>query len=993
MKKLIITAVSIFILVIQLEAQVEPLLFYKVSQDKACEEWVEKTMSRMTLKEKVGQLFVYTIAPVHSKANLSLLREVVHGYKVGGILFSGGQLLNQAMLTNYAQNYAGIPLMITFDGEWGLGMRLKDTPSFPKNMVLGYIQNDLLIYEYGREVARECKELGIHVNFAPVADVNINPHNPVINVRSFGQNPHNVADKVIAYASGLESGNVLAVAKHFPGHGDTDVDSHFALPTLPFTKERLDSVELFPFKQAIRAGIGGIMVGHLQVPVLEPDINFPSSLSRNIVYGLLREKLRFKGLIFTDALAMKGVSKNENICAYALRAGNDMVLTPSNIKKEIQGVIDEIKKGDITIESIDRKCRKVLTYKYVLGLKNQPDIRISGLGKRINTPGSEDLIRKLRLAAVTILGNSKHILPLHASGSNIAVLSVGRSHEDSAFIARIKKHATIDHYRIDTDVNDSVRLELLHSLVKYKRVLISITSAEVESLGSLFSALSLGAPAVYSFFTPIKTVSQVSGSLSMAAAIVLAHSGEREIQAHVADALFGKASVDGRLSVNIGKLFHAGEGVTITPNTLHYYAPEEYGMRSEVLDRIDLVAKEGIAQGAFPGCQIAVLKNGIPVYSRSFGTFTYEAERKVLPTDLYDLASLSKTTGTLLAILKLYDKGTFNLTDKVSAYLPLLRGTDKENIMIKDLLFHESGLPASLPLYKELIDKDSYKGAFFKSRKDVGHQVQVGNKLFASSAFAYKSGMISKTPTNVYSLQVSDSFYLNRSFYDWAMQKIVQTPVKAKKYVYSCINFVLLKELVECISGMKMDAFLQQEFWKPMQLENIAYLPLNIYPKDRIAPTVKQDFLRKGVLQGYVHDDIAAFLGGVSGNAGLFASGSDVAEVCQLMLDGGMYKGKRYLSEETCRLFTTAQSKISRRGLGFDKPDMVNAKQSPCSVLTPASAYGHTGFTGTCAWVDPENSLVYVFLSNRTYPDAWNNKLQTMNIRSRIQDIIYESLY
>lgn len=361
-------------------APIEPLLLYQASQDEKCRHWVDSVYKRMSLKEKVGQLFIYTIAPVQTKRNMQLLRDAVHTYKVGGLLFSGGKIQNQATLTNEAQRMARCPLLITFDGEWGLSMRLRGTPVFPRNMVLGCIQDNRLIYEYGREMARQCRELGVQVNFAPVADVNINPDNPVINTRSFGEGPMQVADKVIAYASGLESGKVLSVCKHFPGHGDTDVDSHKALPVLPFTRERLDSVELYPFKEAIRAGVSGMMVGHLQVPVIEPIGGLPSSLSRNVVYGLLTEELAFKGLIFTDALAMKGVSGNQSVCLQALKAGNDMVLAPRRLKEEIDAVLAAVEKGELPEEEIDAKCRKILTYKYILGLKDKPFVRLSGLG-------------------------------------------------------------------------------------------------------------------------------------------------------------------------------------------------------------------------------------------------------------------------------------------------------------------------------------------------------------------------------------------------------------------------------------------------------------------------------------------------------------------------------------------------------------------------------------------------------------------------------------
>lgn len=992
MKKLIHSIIAVFLAInLQAQARIEPLLLYKAQQDSGCKAWVEKQMKRMTLKEKVGQLFIYTIAPLNNKKNLSLLRDAVHTYKVGGLLFSGGLLQNQATLTNYAQNLAEIPLMITFDGEWGLAMRLKDTPVFPKNMVLGCIRDDRLLYEYGREMARECREIGVQVNFAPVADVNINPNNPVINVRSFGEDPCNVADKVIAYASGLESGTVLSVAKHFPGHGDTDVDSHFSLPTLPFSRERLDSIELYPFKQAIRAGLSGIMVGHLQVPILEPDTQFPSSLSRNVVYGLLREELAFKGLIFTDALAMKGVSQNENVCAYALKAGNDLVLTPRNLKAEIESVLEEIKQGNISEESIEKKCRKVLTYKYALGLNRKPKIQISELSKRINTPETENLIRKLRIAAITITGNTNRILPLHAP--EVAVVSIGKFSADTLFVNRIRHQASVRHFRLGEETTDSVQLATVAELTKYKRIIASVTADNLKPFSAFLHTLSAGFPTIYTFFTPFKTVEQVSRSLSKASAVVFAHSAEPEIQSHVAHALFGKAFVDGRLSVSIPHLAQVGEGITLSPQTAHYYAPEEYGMRSDILAQIDTIALEGIRQKAYPGCQIVILKNGKPIYDKAFGSFTYREEQKVTPDHLYDLASLSKTTGTLLALMKLYDKGMFSLNDKISQYLPFLSGTDKKDITIKELLFHESGLPPSLHAYKELIDKESYKGPFFQKKEDAGHPIRVGNQTYARTSFQYKKGWVSETTSQVYSLQVCDSFYLNWSFREQALQALAKLPVKGKKYVYSCVNFILLKELAEQLSGMGLDEYLKKNFYAPMGLRHIAYLPLRKFSKEETVPSVHQDYLRKGTLQGYVHDPAAAFFGGVSGNAGLFANARDVAAIHQLWLNQGEYNGKRYISKETCRLFTTETSRISRRGLGFDKPDTKNPKNNPCSESTPAAVYGHTGFTGTCAWADPENQLVYVFLSNRTYEEPWNNRLSKLNIRPRIQEVIYQSLF
>lgn len=450
---------------------VEPLLVRPVQDDMQCRLWVDSVLDRLSLKERVGQLFIYTIAPHQDKSNRELLRKVIEDYKVGGLLFSGGLMQNQVVLTNEAQRMADIPLLITFDGEWGLSMRLRDTPAFPKNMVLGCIQNDSLLYEYGREMARQCKELGVQVNFAPVADVNINPKNPVINTRSFGEDPVNVANKVIAYARGLEDGGVLSVAKHFPGHGDTDVDSHKALPVLTFTRERLDSVELYPFKKVIEEGLGGIMVGHLEVPAFEKEPGLPSSLSRKVVYDLLMRELKFRGLVFTDALAMKGVSNNGTLCLKALKAGHDLLLVPRRIKEEVDAVLAAVKRGELSEQAIEEKCRKVLTYKYALGLNKKPMVRLSGLDMRINTPYTRDLIRRLNAAAITVLSNPTEVLPLDPDIKDVAVLNVGTAAEIQPFIKQLSEYTHPVEFRLEKDLSGAGRKALRDKLSKYKRIL------------------------------------------------------------------------------------------------------------------------------------------------------------------------------------------------------------------------------------------------------------------------------------------------------------------------------------------------------------------------------------------------------------------------------------------------------------------------------------------------------------------------------------------
>lgn len=993
----------------------DPMILRSVSDNARCTQWVDSVLSTLNLKERIGQLFIYTIAPQTTKANRELLRKVVKDYKVGGLLFSGGLMQNQAILTNEAQKMADLPLMITFDGEWGLSMRLRGTPVFPRNMVLGCIQDDNLLYEYGREMARQCRELGVQVNFAPVADVNINPQNPVINTRSYGENQTDVARKVIAYARGLEDGGVLSVCKHFPGHGDTDVDSHHRLPVLNFSRTRLDSIELYPFWQAIGAGLSGMMVGHLEVPAIEPKRGVPSSLSRRVVHDLLAEELGFSGLIFTDALAMKGVTTgNTSICLQALQAGHDLLLVPRRIKEELDAILDAVKSGKLSEADVEAKCRKVLTYKYALGLNKRPFVRLSGLGSRINTAHTRDLIRRLNQAAITILKNEGDVLPLDADNREVAVLNVGDAKEITPFLKELSG-ITPSVFQLKKDLTPAACKLLSDSLQSYKRVLVCVTEHRLASYQAFFSKFAPGVPVTYLLFIPGKQVLQLKSAVSSANAVVLAHSSNDDVQRQVARLLYADASADGRLSASIGNLFATGVGITITPQTQQHFLSDEYGMNSRLLAGIDEIAREGIREGAYPGCQIVILKDGKPMYNKSFGTHTWAESTistplPVTPEDIYDLASLTKTTATLLAVMKLYDKGRLNLTDRASDYLPWLKDTDKRDITVRQLLLHESGLPSTILFYQEAIDKDSYPGTLFKARPDATHSVQIGVRTWANPHFRFRKGLISKVRTALHTLQISDSLWLNNSFKQTYLQKIADAPLRDRRYRYSCVGFILLQQVVEARTGMPMDTFLEQEFYAPMGLQHTGYLPLrgaatagttyaNIVSGARmsvgqagIVPSSVDSFLRKTILQGFVHDESAAFLGGVSGNAGLFSNATEVARIYQMLLNGGELDGRRYLSPETCRLFTTTTSRTSRRGLGFDKPDSKRPESSPCAPSAPSSVYGHTGFTGTCAWVDPQNGLVYVFLSNRIYPNSWNTKLMKLDIRTRIQEVMYEAL-
>ncbi len=982
-----LVAVTLLFMAWTVQAQTQTNILSHIKDTAACRRWVDATMQKLSLKQRIGQLFVYHTDLSTAKKKQKALASVIKDYGIGGILFSGGTVAEHVTMVNAVQAKTDIPLMITFDGEWGPAMRLKGTPSFPRNRVLGCIQNDTLIYRYGREMARQCRLLGIHVNFAPVADVDNNADNPVINIRSFGSDPSLVARKVVAYARGLEDGGVLAVCKHFPGHGDTDTDSHKSLPVLQFSRERLDSIELYPFKAAIRAGVSGMMTGHLHLPQLGTK---PASLSPDVIDKLLHQELGFSGLTFTDALQMRGVPATEQTCVEAFLAGNDLLLSPVHLGKGVSAILSAVRAGEISEKEIDRRCRKILTYKYALGLSERSLPVSMKAVEELETAETTTLRKELQRAAVTVVKNTQFFLPLDLSQSGTALLTIAPSAtEGHAFYQSLRQYIDVNWVYFRADSIESVKERLRPA----QRMVVAVSDNDVASYDDFLSQLASEKPTVIVVFSDANAWNALPRTCSQSTAAIWAHSADRAVTDYVADILVNKDRVDGRLSVPLLADIPFGAGVTLDPNATVIYKPEDLNMDSRVLAAIDTIANEGIEAGAYPGCRVLVMRDGYTIFNKNYGHLTYEGRKPVTENTMYDLASLSKTTGTLLAIMKLYDEGKIGLIDPVGKFLPRFKGTDIENITIQSLLLHESGLPASYPFYQELIDMKTCKGGLFKRKRDSNHTLPIDEKMYANTTYKFKKEWVSDARTEQHTLQMADSMFVTPSFHAHVLEVIAQLPVKGNAYKYSDINFMLLKEVAEAVSGRPLDVYLDEKFYRPMGLQYMAYAPLRRFSKENIAPTVKYDFLQRGTLQGYVHDEAASVLGGIAGNAGLFASAQDVALVYQMLLNKGLLGDKRYLSRTTCTLFMTFKSKSSRRGLGFDKPDARNPENSPCATDAPASVFGHTGFTGTCAWADPDNGLVYVFLSNRIYPMVYGRTaLGKLNIRSRIQEVIYKSL-
>lgn len=981
MRKTILLYSILSIFIVTASAQVTTNL-YKQADKQKMNRWVDSVYNTMSIDDKVGQLFIPIV-----ESNSSWKTRIagyIQNYKVGGLLFSKGTLANQADITNYAQGISKIPLMITLDGEWGLSMRLQDAPSYPRNLVIGAISDDEIVRLYGEEIARQSKEMGIHVNFAPVLDVHSNPQNPVIGSRAFGENASNVAKKGIAYSLGIESNGVMAVAKHFPGHGDTSEDSHLTLPTINHNRARLDQVELLPFKEYINAGLSGMMTGHLNVPTLQTK-GMPSSLSPHVTTKLLKESMGFTGLTFTDGMAMKGVSSQADVSVKALLAGNDIVLGVINQKSEFESVKGAVQNGIIPNSLLEEKVRRILTYKYILNVHNFKPIDKGTIYNKINSTSAEWTKRKIYDGAITLLKNEDNIIPLTKLNKfKIASVTVGAS-TSNQFQKYLNKYADVSTFQ----VNSTSELTNLTQLNDYDVIVISIHTDKIADSPALQKITKEKTTILVHFTSPYR-LSAFQTSANSASSHIVAYDNSEYAQTSAAQGVFGGIEINGKLPISTGT-FKEGTGIKTNKTRLSYSMPEEVGINSSRLENIEHIALEGVRQRAYPGCQILIAKDGVVIYEREFGSLNYGDNRDVTSETIYDLASVTKASATLPAIMKLYDEKEIALQDNIGKYVKETKGSDKENIRIRTLLLHESGIVAFIPYYTTAIDKNSYTGSLFGQRSQIYNAKYAG--AWGRTDYKFHSDLISSKPSEIFYMPVANNIYASDKMSEALLKEIINTPLSNKgKYRYSCLNFMLLKEAIESISGLDLNTYTRINFFDKLGSTSTTYLPLRFLQDEVIAPTENDPFFRKQHLIGYVHDEGAALFGGVSGNAGLFSNANDLAKLYQMWLNGGEYGDERYLSEETIKLFTTTKSSVSRRGLGFDKPDPRNSRTSPTSPGTPVEVYGHTGYTGTSFWIDPTNDIIYIFLSNRVSPSRAPNRLSSLEIRERIQEELYKAI-
>lgn len=927
--------------------------------------WVEQQLASMTLREKIGQFFMVAAYSGKDESHFRNIDSLVVRDRVGGLIFFQGNRENLVQCIDRFQKEASVPLLVGMDAEWGVSMRLSGEDRFPYNYTLGAANDPELTKKVGQLMGQECRDLGIHLNFAPVADVNSNPNNPVIGFRSFGENPKMVAEQVAAAVEGMESQGVMTSIKHFPGHGDTDVDSHLELPVVSNSLSHIDAIDFFPFRSGIRAGAGSVMIGHLNVPALD-STGTPTSLSKHVIQHYLRDQMGFRGLVVSDALGMKAVANKygkTEVVVKAFTAGCDILLFPESVGDAIDAIEKRVNEGKISQEEIDERCRRVLLakYKYVIKPEN---------AKKISVYEAELVRKRVYEKALTIIRNDEELLPFKRMDKRIAHVSIGG--DASALEASMDLITPVDHFHA---ANGTEALSKYKGIVtNYDVVITSIHASSVLSRNDYgmpdnWRGWLKGLPTdkenvLLHFANPYVLGKQAP--LDHLDAIVVAYENHKWMQDRAGQFIMGAFAGQGSLPVTVNDEFKRGRSISVAwGGKLKESQPEELGISRDKLNEIDAVVEKGIADGAFPGCQVLVAVDGKVIYNKSFGHHTYSNEQPVKPEDVYDIASITKVASSTLSLMHLESEGKFNSDGTLNDYLPELVGnsTSYGPMKIKDMLTHQAGLTPWIPFYTSTLKNYRPDPAVYAREK--------------SEEFPY---------------QVTGNMWIRKDYRDAMYAEILRTPLKAKTYKYSDLGYYFMKKIIESKGGKELDRYVNEEFYAPMGLRRILYNPLKMFPASQITPTEKDTIFRKQLVHGYVHDQGAAMMGGVAGHAGLFANARDLAAVFQLFLNGGTYGGVRYIKQDVLNKYTGCPyCPKNRRGIGFDKPSP-DGTGGPVSSLVPVSGYGHSGFTGTLAWVDPEYKVNYIFLSNRVYPDAENWKIVKMNIRTEIHTIIYQAV-
>jgi len=941
--------------------------------------WVDSIMKSLKPQERIGQLIWVSAYSNRGPEHRADILKAIEKWNIGGLVFFQGDPLTQVKLMNEYQNAAKVPLMGAIDAEWGLGMRLDNTISFPFQMALGAIEDNTLIYKMGKEVAQQIKRVGLHLNFAPVADVNNNPENPVINYRSFGEDKIKVAEKSIAYMQGMQDGGLITTAKHFPGHGDTSTDSHYDLPQINHSLERLNNLELYPFKELIKAGINGMMVAHLNIPALDPS-GEPSTLSKAIITDLLKDQLGFKGLIVTDAMEMKGVTKGNQpgvVDKKAVLAGNDVLELVQDVEKAITEIKKAIDKGIISQKVVDARVRKILAAKQWVKLNEYQDQPLTNLIEDIHNPQALLLERNLTEASLTVLKNEGDIIPLKRLDTlKIMSVSIGTDTK-TKFQKTLDLYSEVAHFTLPMEASFEEVEAIQKKFPQYNLVIIGVhddsprprnTIKFSESVQSFIQALPFEKTLIAYFKNPysIDKLDNIENSLGL----IAAYQDSKSAQDLTAQLIFGGIGANGRLPIGIGKKFNAGDGLTIQGGIrFKYTLPEDAGMDSKTLIHgVDSLMQQTMDAKATPGGQLLVARNGKVVLHKAYGLQKYNDTTKVALEDIYDLASVTKISSALPALMKLHDEGKFDLNKGIGDYLKYFKNSNKDDANFKEILTHQAGFNPYITYWKNTLRKNG----------------------------SYKWSTIKKDSSARFPIKITSNMWLHRKYQKKIFKAIKKSPLLEKKeYKYSGLLFMLLPKMIEEITKENFVDYMDQNFYDKLGAGSLTFNPSEKFAKKRIVPTEHDFMFRHLPVHGAVHDEGAAMMGGVSANAGLFSNANDLAKLMQMYLNMGAYGGEQFIAENTLKEFTKAQfpENNNHRGLGFDKPYLeYKGKNSNTAKDASSDSFGHTGFTGIMVWMDPKEDLLYVFLSNRVLPTRENTTLYKLNTRTNIQQVLYDAI-
>ncbi|MGL4956941.1 MAG: glycoside hydrolase family 3 N-terminal domain-containing protein [Bacteroidales bacterium] len=963
--------------------------------------WADSLLATLSTREKIAQLLMVA-AYSHPTSNTTASRvneeviSLINHYQIGGVIFFQGSPQRQIDLTNHFQELSKIPLLISMDAEWGVGMRLDSVSNFPYQLAMATSHNDMLMYQIGIEVAQQFKQLGMHVNFAPVVDINSNPNNPVINVRSFGEDKHIVTRKSLAYMQGMQSEGILACAKHFPGHGNTDKDSHYEVPTLNICRKAIDSIDLFPFKSLINDGIAGVMVGHLSVPSIDNTKQL-ASLSSHLTDSLLHQTLNFKGLTFTDGMQMKAVTqqlKPAQANLQALLAGNDILVFPTDIPATFDTIEAAIQQGRMTMQKLDEKCLRVLRSKHWLGLSELKKTPQLANNQQLNSNSANLLLKEIADKTITLTHNPKLLIPLQRIDTlRIAYIEASKNNLNNTFYNTAKEYAQLTPFYVNQ--HNTVSYDTLRDRLKeYNLIIVNymdisqrlphknydMNSEFCEFIGELASRNNV----ILSLFSSPYTLSQIPNVESLSA-IIIANQRSDNYQRSVADAILGGIGIRGKSPVSVKDRIQLGQGLSTKKTRLRSTSPEELGINPQKLVKIDSMVATAIQMQTFPGCQIVAAYKGNIFYQKSFGYHTYSNEMPVENNHLYDIASITKIVGTLPLIMKMKDEEFIDLNESLGTYISLPKKNAKRKLLISDILLHQSGLHPWLPIHVSFLHSTLPTQTLLSKQASEEYPFKLFGNSYLNKFHELDSSLFAKNISDVFPHPVAHEIYAHKSIRGKVYEIIDQSDLGKKRYQYSDLGFYYLQRIIEEQIHTPLDKLADDFFFAPLGMSHTAYLPLRKFPIKQIVPTEWEKPFRRQLIQGYVHDHGAAIMGGVAGHAGVFSTATDLAKMMQMFLWKGTYGGTQFLNAKTVDEFTKCQgcSYGSRRGYGFDKPEPNPKKKNPVPAASVES-YGHSGFTGTFVWVDPKRDLVYVFLSNRIHPDYTNNLISTSNIRTNI---------